>query len=134
MKLRQPYGYDLAEASDESATVNLLPSLTVQDDLMDSDINVIVARFGLTGHLPNNVRVPQYGDFTGVTDYQSAVQAVRDADSAFLELPPDIRAKFNNNPQHLLEFAAQPLNNEQMYQLGLAERPLPEADKPPKEA
>lgn len=118
--VRSPYNYDTKAASQESATINNQPSLTLQDDADDADINVIVARFGLTGTMPNDPRPPMYGDFTEITDYQTALSAVENANKTFYELPPHIRNKFDNNPQRLLEFAAQPLNDDQMIAFGFA--------------
>lgn len=86
--VRSPYNYDTKAASDETGTVCTEPSLAVQDALEDSDINVIVARFGLTGQMPENPKLPQYGDFTGITDFRTAVEAVTQAQEEFYQLPP----------------------------------------------
>lgn len=102
--MRQPYGYDTKKASQESATINDEVSLTVQSEKDDCDINVIAARFGLTGSMPDNWRTPTYGDFSGVTDYQSAVEAIRNANEAFYQLPAPIRAEFENDPQKMMEW------------------------------
>lgn len=97
------------------------PSLAVQSQLAESDINEIVRRFGLTGQLPENVRVPTYGDFdVGVTDYQSALNAVREAEASFMQMPADVRLKFDNDPQRFLEFCADENNLDEMRRLGLA--------------
>lgn len=94
----------------------------------ECDINTIVERFGLTGELPENVRVPVSGDFTGITDFQSAMNAVRAAEEAFMELPPQVRYRFANNPQKLLEFIEDGSNLEEARKLGLL------VDPPPKPA
>jgi len=98
-------------------------SLAQQSMAEDADINVIVKRFGLIGGLPENSRLPQYGDFTGIGDYGSALRAVREADEAFLEYPPELRARFDNDPQRFLEFCSDSSNQEALYDLGLADRP-----------
>lgn len=88
----------------------------------DADINVIVRRFGLTGQLPENVRVPVSGDFTGITDFQSAMQAVVAAQAAFNELPAEVRARFRNDPQELMAFMEDDANREEAIKLGLVNK------------
>lgn len=118
---RSPYNYDTAAASQEAAELvgDYGPSLTVAEHAIDADINVIMKRFGVTGKMPENVRLPQYGDFTQVGDYRSALEAVRSAQEAFMEIPADIRARFDNDPQNLLTFAADPANVPKLVELGL---------------
>ncbi|MEO5351493.1 MAG: hypothetical protein H7836_17890 [Magnetococcus sp. YQC-3] len=74
--LRSAYNYDVDAASNESALSDFEPTLALQSELEATDINVILKRFGITGQLPTAVRAPQYGDFTGVSDYQSALAAM----------------------------------------------------------
>ena len=71
--MRALYGYDVKEASDATALTCADPSLAVQSQKDEADINTIVRNFGLTGKLPANIRPATYGDFTGVDDYQSAL-------------------------------------------------------------
>lgn len=47
-----------------SATRNTKPTLTDQAGARDTDINVIVGRFGLGNLAPGNSQEPIYGDFT----------------------------------------------------------------------
>lgn len=116
--LRAPHNYDTREASKEAA-IHCPGGRTIQSQKQDADINEIVRRFGLTGELPHSVRTPQYGDFTGVTDYQTALNAVKEAEMAFMTLPAHIRARFNHDPQQLLEWAADPKNAKELKTLGL---------------
>ena len=120
--LRTPYNYDRDKASNESALHCKDQSLTKQSFAEDADINTIVRRFGLTGQLPDNVRVPQYGDFTEVFDFHTAMNAVRTAQESFMALPPNIRARFHNDPQELLEFCEDPENRPEAIRIGLVER------------
>lgn len=96
---------------------------TQQEFAADADINEIVRRFGLTGQLPDNVRVPQYGDFTGITDFESAMRAVRKAEEDFMELPAELRLRFNNDPQRLMEFLDNDANRDEAVKLGLVSAP-----------
>jgi len=117
--LRTPYNYDVNEASDASALVCDDPSLAQQHAKEECDINTIVRRFGLTGELPNGVKAPQYGDFTEATDYHTALNAVRAADAAFMQLPADIRTRFNNDPGSLVDFVSDDNNRAEAEKLGL---------------
>jgi len=117
--LRTPYNYDTMEASDASALSCPEPSLAQQHARDETDINTIVRRFGLTGELPNNVRMPQYGDFTGVSDYQTAMNMVMEANAAFMQLPADVRTRFNNDPGALVDFVSDDNNRAEAEKLGL---------------
>jgi len=119
MFVRSAYSYDKEEASRESGIIFNDPSLTVQSQKDDADINVIVKRFGLTGQLPENVRIPSYGDYDTVNDFQTAMNAVRAAEEGFMELPADLRKRFHNDPQELLDFVVNGDNIDEAIKLGL---------------
>lgn len=123
----QPGAYDTDKRSDATGLECKDPSLTVQSDATDADINTIVQRFGLTGTVPSGLRIPQYGDFSEVVDYRSALEAVREAEARFMELPAATRARFENDPQLFLEFCDQLTpdgtalaNLDEMRKMGLA--------------
>jgi len=117
--LRTPYNYDTMEASDASALSCEDPSLAQQHARDECDINTIVNAFGLTGQLPNGVRTPTYGDFTDATDYHSALNAVIAADAAFMQLPADIRSRFNNDAGAFVDFVSDDSNRAEAEKLGL---------------
>ena len=118
--LRTPYNYDVDKASDESGLECLDPSLTQQHCRDECDINFIVERYGVTGQLPvNNTPAPTYGDFTGVFDYRSALDAVMAADEAFMALPAKIREQFDNDPALLVDFCSDPDNRSKAMEIGL---------------
>lgn len=131
--LRSPYNYDRDAVSFETGLDCQDESLAQQHMAEDADINTIVKRFGLTGHMPQGAKLPTYGDFTGVTDFRSALEAVQYAEETFGELPADLRARFQNDPQLYLEFASDPANQQEIYDLGLAERPR-SSNPPPTDA
>lgn len=89
----------------------------------ECDINTIVKRFGLTGEIPGEYRVPVSGDFTGISDFHSAMLAVRQAQEAFMELPAEVRARFNNDPQLLMDFVDDGKNKDEAMKLGLLNPP-----------
>lgn len=103
MFIRNPYNYDVDVVSEETALVCLDKSLAKQEFKEECDINTIVERFGI-GFAPVQTALPMYEDFTGVVDYQTALNQVRQAAESFMLLPAGVRANFDNDPQKLLEF------------------------------
>lgn len=118
--IRSGNNYDMFAASDETALLCLDPSLTQQQFRDETDINTIVATFMKTGHLPDQVSMPQYVDYEGVFDFQSAMNVVRAADENFMRMDAKVRARFHNSPQEFLEFFADPANQAEAVRLGLA--------------
>lgn len=116
--LRTQYNYDMNVAGDESG-VGGGESMTKQEFKEECDINTIVRRFGLTGELPTGVQAPTYGDFEFVGDYKSAVEMVMASEDAFMKFPAEVRARFENDPQQLLEFCADSNNRAEAERLGL---------------
>jgi phage internal scaffolding protein len=117
---RSAYNYDMDLASDQSGLKCLDFSLTQQQFKDESDINTIVDRFMKSGVLPTPTNMPQYVDYEGVFDFQSAMNAVRAADDNFMRMDAKIRARFNNSPQEFLEFFANSENTQEAIRLGLA--------------
>lgn len=104
-------------------------SRTHQSFKDECDINNIVRKAhqnGFFGHVSK--AVPQFGDFTEVPDYQSALNMVIDAKQKFLEIPARIREKFDNDPNKFIEFVSNPANGDQLVAWGLATKR--EAAKP----
>lgn len=119
--MRTPFNYDRDEASAESGLVCPEPTLAQQQFREEADINIIMERFGRTGELVAPVRMPQYGDFTGVDDYHSAMNAVIAAQVSFDALPAKLRARFENDPGKFVEFCLDDSNREEAVALGLVE-------------
>lgn len=71
----------------------------------ETDINVIMARFGATGAMPSGVDGGVYGDFSGIEDFDSALAAVERARAGFMALPAEVRERFDNDPGKLIEAA-----------------------------
>ena len=128
--VRDPYNYDVDQVSNETGLRCDDPSLTQQQFKEEADINTIVDRFLKSGVLPTAVNMPQYVDYEGVFDFQSAMNVVRQADENFMRLDAKVRVRFNNSPQAFLEFFANPENAEEAVRLGLAipKAPLPVAE------
>jgi phage internal scaffolding protein len=119
MLIRSPYNYNTAEESDRTGLKCEDKSLAIQSQKEESDINTIVRNFGLTGQLPGNIRMPQYGDFNGLSDYHTAKTAVADANSSFNQLPAQIRERFEYSPEKFVEFCLDDKNYEEAKKLGL---------------
>lgn len=117
--VRNPYNYDMDKASLEAATPVFGDELTIQSDRDEVDINTIVRRFGVTGHLPQNVRVPLTGDFTNIGSFQDAMNAINAAEDSFMQMPAELRAKLGHDPARFIEWCADEGNREEMKKYGL---------------
>nr|WAE43756.1 MAG: internal scaffolding protein [Microviridae sp.] len=115
--------YDSDSVSRETSTINTDRSLAVQSELEESDINTIVRRFGLTGKLPENVRIPQSGDFSGVGSYHDAVNLAMAADEAFMKFPAEVRRRFDHDPANMIAFVEDDRNRDEAIALGLVPAP-----------
>lgn len=124
---RSPFNYDADIASAYSGLWCRDPSRAIQSQKEEADINTIVRRFGVTGQVPTNVRVPTYGDFEGIFDFQSAQNALIMAQQSFNAMPADVRSRFDNDPHRFVEFCtalsadgSSLKNLEEMRKIGLA--------------
>jgi phage internal scaffolding protein len=118
-RVKNPITYDRDQNSAGSTFVFSKPSLAKQSFRDECDINNILRQFNVTGQLPLGSVQPQYGDFSGITDYQSALNAVMEAQDSFLALPAKIRARFDNDPALFVEFASDEANKDEMKAMGL---------------
>lgn len=94
-------------------------SMTQQHFEPECNINNIMKRFRTTGELPMSSGKPIFGDFTGITDYQTALNNVLEAQANFEQLPPLVRKKFENDPGKLDEYLKNPDNKQEAIKLGL---------------
>lgn len=117
--LRQPGVYDSDAASLESGLDCGDEMMTVQSERDECDINTIVRRFGLGQELPPERVAPQYGDFTGVSDYHSALNMLKEADAMFMSMPADVRKRFDNDAGEFLAFCYDEKNADEMAKLNL---------------
>lgn len=123
--------YNFKKRSRAAALVCMDESRTVQSDSVDADINTIVRRFGITGKMPDNLRIPTYGDYDDVDDFLSASLVIKDAETEFMKIPAEIRAQFEHDAGHFFNYAANPDNYDGLVALGLAKarpvQPMPAA-------
>lgn len=75
------------------ATVNTEPTMTDQSGVEDSDINVIVKRYGVYGTVPSGMKQPQFGQDTSdwPTDLAQAMEVARSLNTLRQNLPEQLR-------------------------------------------
>ena len=129
MFLRSSFNYDRDVVSSETGLMCLDDSLALQSAEEESNINTIVRKFGLTGELPSDLRMPQSGDFHDLPDFHTAMNIIRKTQEEFLRVPADIRARFNNDPQRLMFFLDDESNRDEARKLGFL-NPLPASGTP----
>jgi len=98
-------GLTSRELNEATASPTDPVSMTQQQFASELDINTILRRFNVTGSAPLGAYAPMYGDFTGIHDWQDAVEKVRRANEDFMRLPPEVRERFRNDPGELIEYA-----------------------------
>jgi len=125
--LRTPYNYDRDAATNESGLACEEPSLAQQHFKDECDINNILRQFNITGLLPESPLSPRYGDFSGISDYHTALNRVIAAQDEFEALPAQIRARFDNDPAQLIEFLENSDNRPEAEKLGLVDKAAAEA-------
>ena len=124
--VRSAFDYDSESVSLETGFVDNTESMTQQSFKDECDINVILRRFAVTGELPENVRVPQYQEFDGVFDFQTAMNLVRTSQEAFEAMPATVRERFNNDPARFMDFVNDADNYDEALKMGIVNpRPKP---------
>ena len=112
-----------------------LPSRTKQGFRDECDINIIMKRFKNTMGVDYLNRYQGYlsgefGDFSMVSDYRSAIERIDQARGVFEALPAKVRSRFRNGPAEFLDFVQNPANLNEMIDMGLATKRAPEKDAP----
>jgi len=118
--VRSAYTFDPDVVSNETALDTGEDAVTQQCFKDECDINILLAKFAVTGQLPENVRVPQYVDFEEAFDFQSSMNVIRAAEEAFNAMPAEVRDRFQNDPGRFLEFANDASNYDEALKMGLA--------------
>ncbi len=95
-------------------------SRTKQAFKHESDINNILKKYNIS-QLAKHVNAigGNYGDFSNVTDFQSSINAVMEAQENFDGLPAQTRKIFNNDPAQLIDFMSDNKNYDKAAELGL---------------
>lgn len=111
------------------------PSRTKQCFRDECDINIIMKRFKNTMGVDYLNRYQGYltgefGDFSNVQDYRSAIEQIDQARGVFDALPAKVRSRFRNDPAEFLDFVQNPANLDEMIDMGLATKRAPSQDAP----
>lgn len=107
------------------------PSMTQQHFKDETMIDNILQKYAETGFLtdPFSPKRPiQFGDFSDVTDFQTAQNSVARATEYFESLPSRIRASFSNSPAEFLNALNDPEQRSKLEDLGFI---APEETKAP---
>lgn len=128
--VRSANNYNTEVVSDLTGLSCPEPSLAVQDQAEETDINYIMKKFGQGYQLPEAFDARLYPDFTQMTDFHTALNAVREAGEMFMQMPAELRAKFDNDPAKLIAFVEDEKNRGKAEDMGLVPRPPAEPPVP----
>lgn len=125
MKFRS--AYDPVEDHDHCGIEFTMPSLTVQDEKEESDINYIVNKYAdgqkgiMTLDLGDSSQYAylQFGDATLPGDYSTALELVSGVREEFYSLPAKVRAKFGHDPMNFIDQLNNPATLEYLQREGL---------------
>lgn len=119
--------YDPVEEHDHCGIEFTMPSLTVQDEKEDTDINYIVNKYAdgqkgiATLDLGDSSQYAflQFGDATLPGDYSTALELVSGVREEFYSLPAYVRAKFGHDPMNFINQLNNPETLEYLQREGL---------------
>lgn len=119
--------YDPVEEHDHCGIEFTMPSLAVQDEKDETDINYIVNKYAdgqkgiATLDLGDSSQYAylQFGDATLPGDYSTALELVSGVREEFYSLPAYVRAKFGHDPMNFITQLNDPATLEYLQQQGL---------------
>lgn len=125
MKFKTAYGP--LDEHDHCGIEFTMPSLTVQDEKEESDINYIVNKYAdgqkgvFTLDLGDSSQYAflQFGDSTLPGDYSTALELVSGVREEFYSLPAYVRAKFGHDPMNFINQLNNPETLEYLQRQGL---------------
>lgn len=125
---REEYRAGLGKGRVRQVLTGFEPSIVDESKLAETDLNVLVRRW-MAG-APQPEFVPgQFGDVSEMTSFQEVQDTLIEVRSAFMQLPPDVRERFANDPVRFADAVVDPSRREELVQLGLFAPPAesPEA-------
>lgn len=125
--MRFKTAYDPVEEHDHFGIEFTMPSLTVQDEKDETDINCIVNKYAdgqkgiMTLDLGDSSQYAylHFGDATLPGDYSTALELVSGVREEFYSLPAYVRAKFGHDPMNFINQLNDPATLEYLQQQGL---------------
>lgn len=125
MKFKTAYGP--LDEHDHCGIEFTMPSLAVQDEKEESDINYIVNKYAdgqqgvFTLDLGDSSQYSflQFGDATLPGDYSTALELVSGVREEFYTLPAKVRAKFGHDPMNFISELNNPETLEYLHREGL---------------
>lgn len=110
------------------------PTMTVQSEKDNCDINVIMNRYATCGtplpYRTDGVQ-PVYADVSELGDYMENYQRCKQAEEMFNSLPSALRKELDNNPANLIPFIQDKRNESRCIEYGLINKPIVEAPQDP---
>lgn len=100
MEVRTPYNYDRDEVSKNTALVCEDESLAQQNMKSETDLNVMIRKYGVLPAQEVNWR--EFDATVIPKDYHELQNMMKEADAAFLSLPGEVRAQVDNDPAKFL--------------------------------
>lgn len=125
--MRFKTAYDPVEEHDHCGIEFTMPSLAVQDEKDETDINYIVNKYAdgqkgiATLDLGDSSQYAylQFGDATLPGDYSTALELVSGVREEFYSLPAYVRAKFGHDPMNFISQLNNPETLEYLQREGL---------------
>ena len=119
--------YDPVEEHDHYGIEFTMPSLAVQDEKDETDINYIVNKYAdgqkgiMTLDLGDSSQYAylQFGDATLPGDYSTALELVSGVREEFYSLPAKVRAKFGHDPMNFINQLNNPETLDYLQREGL---------------
>ncbi len=109
----------------------MTPSRTVQDQKDETDVNFILKTYCDTGVLIHaSGKPPIFGDFSKMPqDYGEALAVLEESRERFMELPSNVRDRFDNKPENLVKFLEDEANYDEALKLGLVKERVKDQEK-----
>lgn len=107
------------------------PGKTEQSHKAEVDINAIIKKHGIDMIAKTSKVIQLKYDDNPDNDFQETMNMLIKANQSFESLPSQIRRRFANDPAQFMDFVHNKDNQEEMYNMGLADRPEPEEESNP---
>lgn len=113
-----PEVYDEYSRPDDPGIVCSETKLTKDSEMQGCDINWIVNQYAKNG-IPIQPVEELYADVSMMGGFKEAMDYIADAESQFMQLPWQVRKRFNDNAAAFVDFCSDEKNRPEMEALGL---------------